>query len=95
MYKTEFIVKQHLCQSCSNRKPIREEKFVNKIIPRSLFGYVQRDIEVPENLSEAFANVPPIFKNISFGRDDIGPFMIKYAEKQGLLSQPRRLLITG
>ena len=37
-----------------------------------LFGYVQCEIELPENLREAFANFPPFFKNINVGRDDIG-----------------------
>ena len=50
----------------------------------SLFGYVQGDIEVPENLREAFANFPPIFKIFTVGGDDIGPFMKEYAEKEGL-----------
>ena len=47
----------------------------------------QCDIEVSENLREAFANFPPIFKNIIVGRYDIGPFMKEHAEKEGLLTQ--------
>ena len=60
-----------------------------------LFGYVQCDIEVPEELKEKFANFPPIFKNTNVGRHDIGSLMKDYAEKEGLLSQPRKMLISS
>ena len=56
------------------------------------FGYVQGDIEVLENLREAFSNFPPISKNINVGRGDIGPLMKKCAEKEGILTQPTRIL---
>ena len=52
--------------------PLREERFWENIKSGSLFGYVQLNIEVPENLREAFADFPPIFKNNDVGRDDIG-----------------------
>ena len=45
----------------------------------SLFGYVQCDIEVPENLRELFANFPAIFKIKKVSRNDIGPFLKEYA----------------
>ena len=47
-----------------------------------LFGYVQCDLEVPEELRERFANFPPIFKNFDVGRENIGKFMLGYAEKK-------------
>ena len=70
---------------------LREEKLLENIKLGSLFGYVQSHIEVPENLREALANFPPIFKNNKNGRDDIGPFMKENAEKEGILTQPRRM----
>ena len=60
-----------------------------------LFGYVQRDIEVPEELKKKFANFPPIFKNTNVGRHDIGSLMQDYAEKEGLLCHPRKMLISS
>ena len=75
--------------------PLREERLLENMKSGSLFGYVQCDIEVPENLREAFANFPPICKNIKVGRDDIGPFMKEYAEKEGILTQPRRMVISS
>ena len=60
-----------------------------------LFGYVQCDIEVPEELKKKFDNFPPIFKNANVGRHDIGLLMIDYAEKEGLLCQQRKMLISS
>ena len=71
---------------------LKEERLLEIITSGNLFAYVQCDIGVPENLREAFANFPPILKNIIIGRDDIGPLMIEYAEIKGLLTQPSTLL---
>ena len=60
-----------------------------------LFGYVQCDIEVPENLRSKFVNFPPIFKNTLVCKSDIGDLMKSYAEEERLLSQPRKLLISS
>ena len=75
--------------------PFGEEKLLRNTKSESLFGYVQCDIEAPENLSEAFANFPLTFKNIIVGRDIIRPFIKEYAEKEGLLKQPRKMLISS
>ena len=47
---------------------------------------------MPEELKKNFANFPPNFKNTNVGRQDIGSLMQDYAEKQGLLCQPRKML---
>ena len=48
--------------------------------------YVECDIEVPENLREAFDKFLPSFKNLHGGRDEIASFMkeFEYAEKKVL-----------
>ena len=50
---------------------------------------------MPEELKGKFANFPPIFKNTNVGRHDIGSLMKDYAEKEGLLCQPRKMLISS
>ena len=57
--------------------------------------YVQCDIEVPEKFRETSANFAFNFKNNVVARDDICPFLEKYAEKEGLLTQPRRMLTSS
>ena len=75
--------------------PLTEETLLENIKSGSLFGYVQCDFEILKNRPDFFANFPPIFKNNTSGRDDIGPLMKKYAEKEGLLSQPKIMLLTS
>ena len=74
---------------------MREETLLEQIKIGKLFGYVQCDIEVPEELKEKFANFPHIFKNTNVGRHDIGLLMKDYAEKEGFLCQPRKMLISN
>ena len=77
------------------KRPLREESLLEQIGSGKLFGYVQCAIEVPEVLKKKFANFPPIFKNANVGRHDIGSLMKDYAEKVGLLCQPRKMLISS
>ena len=95
LYKTTTCVKEHLRESFPYKRPLREESLLDQIRSGKLFGYVQCDIEVPEEVKEKFANFLPIFKNTKVGRHDIGSLMEDYAEKKGLLSQPRKLLTSS
>ena len=72
-----------------------EEQLLQGIIDKRLFGYVQCDIEVPEHLRSYFSNFPPIFKNTEVSREDIGPLMREYAEKENIMPQPRKMLISS
>ena len=93
--RTDNIVEQHRRDFFLRKMPLREESHLQNIKSWSLFGFVQYDIQVPKNLQEVFANFPLIFKNSEVGRDKIDPFMEEYAEKGGLLAQPRRMLISS
>ena len=95
MYKTTTCVKEHLRKSFPYKRPLREKTLLEQIKSGKLFGYVQCDIEVPEELKKKFANSPSIFKNTNVGRHDIGLLMEDYAEKEELLCQPRRTLISS
>ena len=92
MYKPDNFVEQYLHDFFPYKTLLREGSY-DKINFENLFAYVQCKIEVPENLPEASANIPPIFKNINVCIDDIGPFMEEYDEKERRSTQPRRMLI--
>ena len=62
---------------------------------RRLFGYVQCDLKVAEHLMAYFANSPPFFNNAVVKRYDMGDLMKEYAGKEGIMSQPRRMLISS
>ena len=50
---------------------------------------------MPEHLRGYFFNFPPIFKNTVVSKNDIGDLMKEYAEKEGVMPQPRRMLISS
>ena len=81
-------------ESFPYKRPLREENLLEQVSGK-LFGYVQGGIEVPEELKKKFAICPPIFKNANVSRQSIGPLMQDYAEKQGLLCEPRKMLISS
>ena len=95
LYKTANTVKQHIRKHFPYRRSLAAEQLLEEIKKGKLFGYVQCDIEVPENLGANFANFPPIFKNTLVSKNDIGNLMKNYAEEERLLSQPRKMLISS
>ena len=95
LFKTNASVKSHLRENFPCKRPLSEEQLLQGITNGRLFGYVQGDIEVPEHLRSYFSNFPPVFKNTVVSREDIGPLMIEYAEKENITAQPRRLLISS
>ena len=50
---------------------------------------------MPEHLRDYFSNFPPLFENSVVSRDDLGNLMKEYAEKEGIMPQPRRILISS
>jgi hypothetical protein len=58
-----------------------------------LFGALEVDLHVPDNLKFKFAEMPPIFKNVEVSRDDIGDHIRQYAVDHDIMSQPRKNLV--
>ena len=81
LYKTDAPVKSYLRANIPHKRPLSEEQLLQRIIDERLFGYVQCDIEVPQHLRES--------------REDIGNLMKVYAEREGIMPQPRRMLISS
>ena len=95
LYKTTSNVNLQIRENLPYRRLLTEQKLLEVLKKGSLFGYVQCDIEVPENLRVNFANFPPIFKNTLVSKNDIGDLMKTYAEEGGIISQPRKMLTTS
>ena len=95
LYKTTNTVKQLIPEHFPYRRSLAAEQLLEEINEGKLFGYVQFDIEVPEDLRLKFDNFPPIFKNILVSKNDIGDLMKTFAEKGGKMSQPRKMLISS
>ena len=70
-----------------------QQQIIAAVVDGTLFGMIECDIRVPSELRAHFAEMQPIFKNATVTRDDIGPFMREYAEKNDIMSTPRRIII--
>ena len=92
LQKTTSTVKQHIREDFPYRRSVAAEQLLEEVKKGKFFGYVQCEIEVPENLRSKFHNFPPIFKNTLVSKSDIGDLMKSYAEEKRLLSQPRKML---
>ena len=95
LYKTDALVQSYLRANFPYNHPLIEKQLSQQIIDGRLFGYVQCDIDVPVHLRNYFSKFSPIFKNTVVSRDDFGNLMKEYAEKEGIMSQPRRMLISS
>ena len=95
LYKTDAPVESYLRLNFPYKRPLSEEQLLQGIIDGRHFGYIQCDIEVPEHLRDYFSNFPPIFKKTVVSRNDIGDLMKEYAEKERIMPQPRRMLISS
>ena len=94
------VVEMWECEWKRERDPPPRQKWkmtshsiIAAVIDGTLFGMVECDVRVPENLREYFAEMQPIFKNTTVTRDDIGSFMQQYAEEHDIMSTPRRMLV--
>ena len=95
LHKTTNTVKQHIREHFTYRRSLAAEQLLEEIKKGKYSGYVQCDIEVPENVRSKFNIFPPLFKNTLVSRSDIGDLMKNYAEEERLLSQPRKMLISS
>ena len=93
LYKTTTIGKLHIRENFPYRRALQQ--LLEELKKGNLFGYVQCDIEVPENLRENFANFSPIFKNTFVSKNDIGDLMKTYAEEERIMSEPQKMLISS
>ena len=95
LYKTTTNDKLHIREVFVYRRSLTEHQLIEGKKKGNVFGYVQCDIEVPENLRATFANFPPIFKNTLVSKNDIGDLMETYAQEEEITSQPRKMLISS
>ena len=78
---------------CGVKWQLTQQQILDAVCAGTLFGLVECDIRVPENLHRHFAEMLPVFKNTTVSRDDIGPFMRQYAKDNDIMSTPRRMLV--
>ena len=91
--RKEPDVKSFLAPARRQKWKMTQQQIITAVVDGTLFGMVECDVSVPEHLQDHFAEMQPIFKNVTVTRDDIGPFMRQYAEENDIMSAPRRMLV--
>ena len=91
--RKEPDVKSFLAPARRKQWKMTSHSIIAAVIDGTLFGMVECDVRVPDNLREYFAEMQPVFKNVTVTRDDIGPYMRQYAEEHNILTKPRRMLV--
>ena len=91
------IVKRCLDAAFPRRRHVRwtmtSQQILSDVRAGTVFGMIECDIRLPEELREHFAEMQPVFKNIRLMREDLGPFMRRYAESHNIMTTPRRMLV--
>ena len=94
-FKTNEKIKNHIRSIFPYKRPPSTDSLLEKIRDGSLYGYIQCDLVVPNELKAKFSNFPSIFKNTEVGRNYIGENKQNYALEKDLLKHPQRLLISS
>ena len=95
LYKTTTNVKLHIREIFPYRQSFTEQQHLEGIRKGNLFGYVQFDFEVPQILRANISNFPPKVKKILVSKNVFVDLMKTYAEEEGIMSQPRKMLISN
>ena len=73
--RNESVVKTFLAPASRPRWTMTQQEIIAAVVDGTLFGMVECDVRVPEELQDYFSEMQPVFKNASVTRDDIGPFI--------------------
>ena len=79
------FIATHLRRPLDKMKAMSMENILAAVRNDVLFGCVECDIHVPEQLRETFSQMCPIFKNTEISREN--------EEENDIMRQPRRSLI--
>ena len=92
--KTNDKIKNHIRNHFSYKKHLSTDSFLTKK-DGSLFGYLQCNLVVPNELKSKFENFYLIFKNTKRGKNIFEDYLKNYAIENEMLQHPKRRLITS
>ena len=95
LYKTDAPVRSYLQDTFPYKRSLNEEQLLQGIIDGKLFGYVQCDFDVPDQMRRYFSNFLLIVKKYVIGGEVIGTLMREDPEKEKIMAQPRRMLLSS
>lgn len=75
------------------RPYLTEKQILEGVQNGSIFGVIECDLHVPDNLRDRFKDFQPIIKSANVTIDDIGDHMKSYCKDKGLMKTPRKTLL--
>ena len=94
-FKTNEKINNHIRSNFSYKRPLSTDSLLEKIRDGFIYGYIQCDLIVPDELKANISHFPPIFKNTEVGINAIGEYMQNYAIENDLLKHHQRMLISS
>ena len=94
-FKNNLDVENLIRTNFPFKRPLSANSLLQNIRNETMFGYVQGDLSVPDEMKANISNFPPVFQNVLVIRNYIGEKMKTYAEENNLLKQPQRMLISS
>lgn len=104
----DFINSRYPLFYQKNKGQVTESQILDGVIKEELFGFIEVDIQVSDNWDEVkfkpetdlkpfqyFEEMCPLFCTTEVDFDCIGEHMQRHAEKYGLSTKPRTLLVGG
>ena len=79
--KKSLVLDKSYLYPTEDKYRMTEKQILDYVKDGSLFGVVECDIEVPAHLKPHFSEMPPIFKNITVTKSDIGDYMKEFLEE--------------
>ena len=86
-FKTNEKIKNYIRSKFPYKRPVSTHYLLGKK-GGSLYGYIQCDLVVPDELKAKFSNFPSISKNTEVGRKDFGEYLQSMPLKMIFLSVP-------
>ena len=94
-FKTDSSVENHFKTNFPYKSPLSTDSLLKTKTNGSLFGCVQCNLIVPDELKPTISSFPPTFKNIDVCCNVIGEYMKKLSQENDLLKNPQRMLISS
>ena len=92
--RKEPDVKSFLAPTRRQKWKMTQQQIITAVVDGTLFGMVECDVRVPSELRAHFAEMQPIFNNVTVTRDDIGPFMRPHHCYGGTLRTGSSLIVS-
>ena len=92
-YKKTHTITNNYLYPLENRYRLSQAEILQAIKENKIFGAIEVDLHVPDQLKSFFSEMTPIFKHVTVNFDDIGEHMQNFVNESGSKFKERCYLI--